>query len=80
MYNDNNASKSGGILATIIKILIYGFFAVMGIYFVVQFCRELFSATLKGVNSLTDFLDNLAVSLISLPFNIVDSIINWIFH
>ena len=88
MYESNNSnSKSSGILASVIKFLIYGFFALVGIYFVVQFCREFFFATVNGVHSLTHFLDNLASSfvnaitaLVALPFNVVDSIINWIFH
>ncbi len=87
MYENNNKSKFGGILRSGVKFLIYGFFALVGIYFVIQFCREFFFATVNGIHSLTNFLDNLAKSftnaitaLVALPFNMVDSIINWIFH
>lgn len=84
--NDSNLPSNAGKSFSIVKMILYGFGGLVFIYFIIQFLKNLFRVTVKGLHSLADFIGNVisslvdaAISLIHLPFNLIDSFMKFLF-
>ena len=85
-FNNSGAGGGNGIVS-ILKLVAKGFGCIILIYFFIQFFKNLFQVMKTGAHSLSNFISelfssfvNALIALLHLPFQLVDSLINFLFH
>ena len=85
--NSTMSNNSGFGFVSILKLIAKGFGVIVLIYFLIQFFKNLFQVMKTGAHSLSNFISelfssfvNALLALLHLPFQLVDSLINFLFH
>lgn len=84
--DDDNVPSNAEKSFSVVKMILYGFGGLVFIYFIIQFFKNLFRVTVKGLHSLADFIGNIisslvdaAIALVHLPFDLIDSFMKFLF-